>query len=735
MVERQRGDRPRRLRAARDHDGLVGGEHLRHEALQECRRRRRPLRGLEEDAVPRGDRRGQRQERELHRVVPRRQDAHHALGLAPDVGAAGQGAQHARAPRLRPARQAADEVADRVPREGDLGDLRLQRGPVAEVPRDGRDDLGPPRVERRGERAQPRDPRVAPAAPRRARRPPAERRRGRPDRSLEIVAPPAPDRAPPAPRAGERDHWIASVTTTPTGWSRTESGACRIRSASRARGTTERQRQRREQGGPARAEREAEGQQEPRQHVPAAEQHRPDRQRHGPRHPLGGVLDEPGPGSDQASYIRQDASGVASTTSVRCRSARTLRGSVSPSCIRWRNAAVAARPGRRPRRGRSSAARSPRRSAHRRKRRAIGRQVAEQQDLDRRNDQRFARGCPSRWRGKPLDQVERPSSRSACSRATAGASRTSASRNSRTGWPAPQASWCAGVLPCRSTPSAAAPPVSSRTRGSAAAAARRWPPVASWSRRRDDHLDLRAASARARPRAGGEVRRLVTGRDRGSRPAGRLLPPVRQGSAPRQHRQVRERHPNSAASATATSASAVRQHRRHRAGPRIVPRIGVLPARAWRGPATSPGRLPPTPTRPSAAPVEPLRVAGLMASTAPVHGRLRCPREVGARASRAGRPGRPSIGAPKAPAPRRISRTRTGIPAPAAPPPRALPGASSRDSPSWNTHRCARVGEGALRREPEDVAGSASMRRPHRSSRARARRRPRRASRRCRSAA
>ena len=127
LVE-QRG----RLRdAALDHRDGIGVEVLRQDP-RECRRRRRgDLGRLADDGVPRRQSSGQGSEKELHRVVPRRDDKYDAQGLAHDLRPAGtkQG-RHLPSLGLHPAAEVAEHVFDLAPRGPEIRRPCLERRPA-----------------------------------------------------------------------------------------------------------------------------------------------------------------------------------------------------------------------------------------------------------------------------------------------------------------------------------------------------------------------------------------------------------------------------------------------------------------------------------------------------------------------------------------------------------------------------------------------------------------------------
>src|SRR5262249_36468248 len=71
MIEWQRRERRAGFGAAEDHRDLLDGKQAAEEFLKELRSTRRELRRLEHHAIARGERRDQRHDGELERIVPR----------------------------------------------------------------------------------------------------------------------------------------------------------------------------------------------------------------------------------------------------------------------------------------------------------------------------------------------------------------------------------------------------------------------------------------------------------------------------------------------------------------------------------------------------------------------------------------------------------------------------------------------------------------------------------------
>ena len=86
VVKRQTGKFGSDSAIALHHAQFVRHEGLADQRGQQGRRLRRQLAGLEHHAVAGGQRRNDRAERQLHRIVPRRNHAHDAQGLALQAG-------------------------------------------------------------------------------------------------------------------------------------------------------------------------------------------------------------------------------------------------------------------------------------------------------------------------------------------------------------------------------------------------------------------------------------------------------------------------------------------------------------------------------------------------------------------------------------------------------------------------------------------------------------------------
>ena len=138
VIERQRRERLRRGDRAAEHRDLVLREHLREQCAHRRGGPRRVLGHLDHRAVAGRDGRDQRPEREVHREVPRGDDADDSLRLVHHEGAIG-GEQQLGMARARPhpAREVAPRVVDLEHRPDHVGQLRLEKGAAAEVGVDG----------------------------------------------------------------------------------------------------------------------------------------------------------------------------------------------------------------------------------------------------------------------------------------------------------------------------------------------------------------------------------------------------------------------------------------------------------------------------------------------------------------------------------------------------------------------------------------------------------------------
>jgi hypothetical protein len=145
VVERQREQHRRDRGVALEDRDLVLGEDLAHDAHHHGRDVRRHLGRLQDRGVARRDRADQRAERQVHVVVPRRDDQAAALGLVldPRLQADGQ-ARRPDALRLHPFLERALRVLGFADDRQDLGEVHLG-GRLAEVLPGGLVELRPAR--------------------------------------------------------------------------------------------------------------------------------------------------------------------------------------------------------------------------------------------------------------------------------------------------------------------------------------------------------------------------------------------------------------------------------------------------------------------------------------------------------------------------------------------------------------------------------------------------------------
>ncbi|SVK51723.1 Uncharacterised protein [Acinetobacter baumannii] len=143
MVERQLAESGPDVRPA-GHDGdLIGGKQRRQHRFDEAAGMWRELRRFQHHAVAGGQGGGQRDEGQRKRVVPRRHDANHALGLILHIGACGLIRQgDVAALRLHEAFQVAQQVIDRLNGDQNLQNVGFVRRTVAKVRADGRRQRG-----------------------------------------------------------------------------------------------------------------------------------------------------------------------------------------------------------------------------------------------------------------------------------------------------------------------------------------------------------------------------------------------------------------------------------------------------------------------------------------------------------------------------------------------------------------------------------------------------------------
>ena len=124
VVERQAGEPGGQRGVALDHAELVGIEGFVHQTRHQFRGARREFAGLEHDAVACRQRGGRRRQGQLHRIVPRRDDAHNAQRLPLDIGGGGLEVDRCgHLDRLDPARQVLVQVADEAAQQEQVGHL------------------------------------------------------------------------------------------------------------------------------------------------------------------------------------------------------------------------------------------------------------------------------------------------------------------------------------------------------------------------------------------------------------------------------------------------------------------------------------------------------------------------------------------------------------------------------------------------------------------------------------
>ncbi len=134
MIERQLGERGAGIRVAEDGRDLLGGKQTAEKLGEKLRGTRRELGGFQHHAVAGGERRDQRHDRQLERIVPRADDAHDSDRLVENAGARGHELEtHGDALGRHPARQMPDRVPDRRERRPHIGEQRLVARAVAEI--------------------------------------------------------------------------------------------------------------------------------------------------------------------------------------------------------------------------------------------------------------------------------------------------------------------------------------------------------------------------------------------------------------------------------------------------------------------------------------------------------------------------------------------------------------------------------------------------------------------------
>ncbi len=134
VVEGQRGKLGRHVGPPQEDGKLVGGKALVHQLRHQGRSVRRQFAGLEHDAVAGGQGHQRRPQRQLDRVIPWRDHAHHAQRLALDACLGRLQVDGRGHPlRLHPARQMAAQLTDHRAQHEQVGHLRQIRRPHPEV--------------------------------------------------------------------------------------------------------------------------------------------------------------------------------------------------------------------------------------------------------------------------------------------------------------------------------------------------------------------------------------------------------------------------------------------------------------------------------------------------------------------------------------------------------------------------------------------------------------------------
>ncbi len=134
MIEGEPRESGADIGAAQHGRHLLAGEKPGQELGDEFRGARRELRGLQHDAVARGERGDQRHHRQLEGIIPRADDADDAERLAENPRATRPELETDRdALRPHPAREMARGVADAGERREDLREQALMARAVAEI--------------------------------------------------------------------------------------------------------------------------------------------------------------------------------------------------------------------------------------------------------------------------------------------------------------------------------------------------------------------------------------------------------------------------------------------------------------------------------------------------------------------------------------------------------------------------------------------------------------------------
>ena len=122
MIERQRCHEGRNRRIALHHAHLVGRKELRNQRRELRRSVRREFARLDDHAIASSERVDGRPQRQLHRVVPWRDDAHHTERLRLHVGARRHQIQRrARAARLHPLGELLEHMRELCAQHEEIG--------------------------------------------------------------------------------------------------------------------------------------------------------------------------------------------------------------------------------------------------------------------------------------------------------------------------------------------------------------------------------------------------------------------------------------------------------------------------------------------------------------------------------------------------------------------------------------------------------------------------------------
>ena len=134
MIERKPREGLPGLGSTQDGSNLVGREYCGNEFGQKIRRSRRELGRFEHHTVAGRQRRNERRDGELKRVIPRADDADNADRLIEDARAAGQEFEgHGDAPRQHPAAKVLAGVTDRRQHGKEFADFGFVARTIAEI--------------------------------------------------------------------------------------------------------------------------------------------------------------------------------------------------------------------------------------------------------------------------------------------------------------------------------------------------------------------------------------------------------------------------------------------------------------------------------------------------------------------------------------------------------------------------------------------------------------------------